>query len=216
LAAANSKVGVFSIWTNTSSLDGNGQYIDSDGQNFRVNHDMAGIQFFAKNPSSVTKLLVTLDDAAVGGGGVTTDSTGVWLHILFGWNLGTGDKVMVLNGVDVTADCFISTFNNDVLDWSEAINWYVGIRSAGGLGFNGCVSDFYLNVAEYIDFTNADNIALFIDSNGKPVDLGADGSTPTGTQPAIYFKGGAVPNLGYAGSFTETGATESCASSPSD
>lgn len=56
-------------------------------------------------------------------------------------------------------------------------------------------------------------------ATGKPVDLGADGSTPTGTAPGVYLTGGAATfatNLGTAGSFAVTGTLTNAASSPSD
>lgn len=59
----------------------------------------------------------------------------------------------------------------------------------------------------------------FISAAGKPVDLGADGSTPTGTAPAIFFSGDAaafVTNRGTGGAFTLTGSLTDADSSPSD
>ena len=48
-------------------------------------------------------------------------------------------------------------------------------------------------------------LAKFRDATGKPVDLGADGSLPTGTAPAIYLTGDAsefATNRGSGGSFS--------------
>lgn len=51
-------------------------------------------------------------------------------------------------------------------------------------------------------------VARFI-KNGAPVDLGADGSAPTGTPPVIFGHGGPgtflAPNLGTGGNFAQSG-----------
>ena len=48
----------------------------------------------------------------------------------------------------------------------------------------------------------------FLASDGKPANLGADGSTPTGTQPILYLANPFATfqnNLGSGGNFTENG-----------
>ena len=63
------------------------------------------------------------------------------------------------------------------------------------------------------------NRRKFIDVDGKPVDLGSDGSTPTGTVPLMFFSGPTDDwhiNKGSVGGFTETGAFTDAPYSPSD
>jgi hypothetical protein len=57
---------------------------------------------------------------------------------------------------------------------------------------------------EYIDFSQEANRLKFFDAFNNPVDLGADGSTPTGSQPLIYMNEGfhLGTNLGSGGNFT--------------
>jgi hypothetical protein len=57
---------------------------------------------------------------------------------------------------------------------------------------------------EYIDFSQEANRLKFFDAFNNPVDLGADGSTPTGNQPLIYMNEGFYlgTNLGSGGNFT--------------
>ena len=55
----------------------------------------------------------------------------------------------------------------------------------------------------------ASNRLKFLTASGEPADLGADGSTPTGTQPLIYLANATATfqnNLGSGGNFTENGA----------
>jgi hypothetical protein len=58
-----------------------------------------------------------------------------------------------------------------------------------------------------------------IDASGKPVDLGSDGSIPTGTAPSVFLSGNASSfstNKGTGGAFTTTGTLTDATSSPSD
>jgi hypothetical protein len=56
----------------------------------------------------------------------------------------------------------------------------------------------------YIDFSQEANRLKFFDAFNNPVDLGADGSVPTGSQPLIYMNEGfhLGTNLGSGGNFT--------------
>ncbi len=75
----------------------------------------------------------------------------------------------------------------------------------------------YLNTEEQMDLST--DLDLFIDGDGKPVDLGASGSTPTGNQPEVFMSGSTGSwhtNKGTAGGFTENGEITTAASSPSD
>jgi hypothetical protein len=67
---------------------------------------------------------------------------------------------------------------------------------------------------------SAANLAKFINSNGKPVYLGATCQLPTGTAPAICLSGNATnfgTNLGSGGTFSVVGdALTNATSSPSD
>ena len=56
--------------------------------------------------------------------------------------------------------------------------------------------------------STATNRLKFLAADGKPANLGADGSTPTGTQPILYLAnpfGTFQNNLGSGGNFTENG-----------
>jgi hypothetical protein len=88
---------------------------------------------------------------------------------------------------------------------------------------NGCLAEFWLAPGTYLDLTTAANIALFRGADGKPVDLGADGSLPTGSAPLIYLScrpGDAASafatNRGTGGDFTITGSLDVASTNPSD
>ena len=74
--------------------------------------------------------------------------------------------------------------------------------------FDGEMAEFYLNAFQGLDLSVNNNIEKFI-KNGKPVDLGSDGSLPTGSQPEFYLKNPFDTfqnNLGSYGNFTVSGA----------
>lgn len=106
-----------------------------------------------------------------------------------------------------------ATFDHTKLDYAIG-----GIPTGVGAELNGCLADFYWNTEEYLDFSIEANRRLFIDASGNPVSLGADGSLPTGNQPAVFCTGPLAnwkDNAGYGGSFTEYGGTlAECSSNP--
>jgi len=75
-----------------------------------------------------------------------------------------------------------------------------------------------------LDLDTVSNRRLFNDGSGggaggKPVNLGSDGSTPTGNQPIIYLNGDETNfqiNAGSGGNLTVTGALTACSDGPSD
>lgn len=78
------------------------------------------------------------------------------------------------------------------------------------------VCEFYLT-NEYLDWSIQANRDKYIDSNGKPVGLGVDGSDLTGTAPKFYFPDGdGTNNRGTAGNFVEIGTIANALTSPTD
>lgn len=87
----------------------------------------------------------------------------------------------------------------------------------------GYLADYWIGAGQLIDFSVMANRRKFISASGKPVNLGADGSIPTGTAPAVFLRrapsGAAATfanNLGTGGDFTITGSLTNSPSSPSD
>ena len=87
--------------------------------------------------------------------------------------------------------------------------------------WNGDIAEVYY-AQEYVDLSVQANREKFISGTGtgaKPVDLGNDGSIPTGTQPLIYFRGAkdtwnAGTNAGSGGDFTMSGAVVDSSNEP--
>lgn len=142
-------------------------------------------------------------------------AAGGWNHFLIAIDASASERLIYVN--DAVESITAETLNAGDLDWTVA-DWAVG--SAGGLSspMNGDMADVYAT-NEFLDIGVEANRRKFIDGIGKPVDLGSDGSIPTGTAPLMFFSGPTDTwhtNDGSGEGFTETGALTDGASSPSD
>lgn len=208
-ATGNYQTCLFSIWAkfaNTTAIN-----ITKSGGN--------GLFFlqWAGGPSQI--FLANFYDADFNGDGVEVDGapqSGVWLHILISYDGSDLNKCRALiNGANATDAEF---FNTGPATLTGETNFYVGRDGAEGAFLEADVADYYLAIGQWLDLADPANVAKFI-ADGKPVDLGSDGSTPTGTAPTIFFSGdasGFVTNRGTGGAFTLTGELTNAASSPSD
>lgn len=147
-----------------------------------------------------------------------------WTHVGISWNGTTGH--FYVNGVEARNEAYAQNWNNNTaVNYANIPLWRIGARLFGGgdSKFSGGLAEFYFCPGQYLDFSVASNLQKFRSAAGKPVSLGATGSTPTGTTPAIYLHlddGEAAANFATnragTGNFTVTGALTTFASSPSD
>lgn len=207
--ATYSKSWIISAWFRLDGGDGSGMRI------FSCTQGGAGSDVCYVSRSGANHLYVYF----LGGGGnpgaelrttgsFTSGST--WHHILCSWN-STPAAVGHLYMDDVS-DVAASSFGNiaSAVDQTAAI----GAKTDGGEKFNGCLAEFFLDET-YLDLSVEANRRKFITSSLKPVDLGADGSTPLGVQPLIYqsVRAGVAAsdfatNRGSGGDFTITGSLD--------
>lgn len=115
-------------------------------------------------------------------------STSALQHVLVSVDLSraNADKIQVyVDDVDITMGTITATTGGSVLN--GAWGWNTAANGTYRL-YNDQQGDFYFAL-EALDLDTASNRRKFIDASGEPVDLGSDGSTPTGTQP-LWFWGG--------------------------
>lgn len=147
----------------------------------------------------------------------TTLLSGAWHHILIAWDMTDATSTnnwfyCYFDGTQVLADVDIA---QGVLNFSGLFR--IGSSSTGTNKYPGDISEIYVQLGETLDITDSAVRAKFRDGDGKPVSLGADGSTPTGTQPKVYAPNGdPSTNLGSAGNATITGALTTSSTSPTD
>lgn len=174
--------------------------------------------------SAANELVVTVWDAA--GADIldfTSSSTftdGNWHSLNVSWdtNFTAGDKLMKVYIDDAAASGSLSDGSGAFSVGYVAANWTIGARVAGGQKFNGCLAEIYFAIGQYLDFSNSTNRRKFVSALNKPVDLGVDGSLPTGSQPIVYLNNPAVSfgtNKGSGGDFSIVGSLDPASSSPS-
>lgn len=195
---AGSKQGTISVFFDPATDAATKVFYMSGDQHFRfaqVTNDKLQIRGFN---SSTTEILQLNSSSAftVGGGPY---------HILASWDLATTTSHLYVNDVDELVETIIT---NDTIDHS-ATEHYIGRNTTAVQFMDGNLGQFYINEAEYVDLSVAANRRKFSTANSLPVDMGSDGSTPTGTAPIMFFNNPIASwqtNLGGGGGFTENGA----------
>jgi hypothetical protein len=197
------QLGILSFWFKMMGGDGSVQIFLEDGS-------ISGALQFFRNGSN--QLNVTV--GAIGQ--VTSTSTFVagmgWKHALAAWNAASLSMRLYIQDVSEHS----ITAAGGTADYTHT-DFFIGARSGGSLILNAEVAEFYFNTAEFLDISVAANRRKFISAGGAPVNLGADGSTPTGNAPAIYLSGPVATwhtNDGSGGGFTVTGALTAASSNP--
>ena len=132
---------------------------------------------------------------------------GQYYHVLISIDLSdSGRHHIYVDDVDRTT--IPTTYTDDTADFTPS-RVTVGANFANNNKFDGAFADLWVDFGTYIDFSVEENRRAFIDANGNPVDLGADGSKPTGTSPDVFLSGDTADwhtNKGTGGGFTENGA----------
>lgn len=198
---ADSGRGLLSVWLKP---DANNSYILANATpRIRVLLDStARIQITGQNAANTTVLSIASNTSAV--------PNGSWTHVLVSWDLGTaGNRKIYINGSDQTNQTTFTT--SETIDYTLT-NWAIGSLTNGTAKFNGKMCELYFtSPAAYYDLTVQANREKFRTAGGLPEDLGADGSTPTGSQPWIYLRS-QVPawhnNQGSGGGFTLNGTLD--------
>lgn len=200
---ADGKEGLVSAWLRVTGSDGVNLAIaanDNLGGNFYIVRASSNkLQVAAQDVGGTLDLTINSSTSVIASSG--------WVHFLASWNLATGSAWIYLSDVSDLAGG--STLNNDTLDYTGSGNFGVGAEPDGGFKFAGDMADLYINFATYMDLSVEANRRKFISAAGKPVDLGSDGSTPTGSAPAVFCSGATADwhtNKGGGGGFTENGA----------
>lgn len=210
--AANGTKGSLSFWLKINAGNGTtrGLFVNDDNRFAVFLTSSDTIRVRCQNTAGTEICTFTTVNTYSSGGG--------WLHICASFDTTTGSEKtnLFVNG---TSDKTTSTFTADAqTDYARAPgNFYVGALDAGGNPMTACISELWLSETEAIDFTQQSEREKFRSAGGAPVSLGADGSTPTGTQPILYLPnpfGTFQNNAGSGGNFTVTGTLTACSDHP--
>lgn len=211
--AADSTQGILSFWLRLDGGDASTMYLFADDSLFVEVARNTSNKIYVNLYGTFILLSLTTTSTYTSGAG--------WTHVLMSWdtNFSAGNKLSHIYKNDVD-DKVVSSDPNAAanVDYTRS-NWVIGATAAGGSKLNGCLAEFYFAPGQYLDFSNSANRRKFISAAGKPVDLGVDGSLPTGTAPIIYLNNPAASfgtNKGTGGNFTITGTLDTASTSPSD
>lgn len=219
---ADSKSGILSVWVRLDGGDGNAldviegtTTVGGTTPRFFFTRIATTNLFRVQGRNAAGTVILQADSNTAYTAGAT------WLHLLASWDLATAAAHFYVNdSSDLAAG---STLTDDTIDYTLA-DWGVGAKpDASTFLFNGCIAEFYFAPGQFMDFSSASNRRKFISGEGKPVFLGNDGSTPTGTIPQLMLhlaNGEAVANFATnraaGGNFSITGTLTTGSTSPSD
>ena len=191
LTITDAKTGALSVYCRPYEV---GRVLGHD----RFSLDWTGTKFqlTAANASGTTILDIetsALDDSK-------------WYNLLIAWDLAATTAYLYVNNA---SDLTSTTVTDDTIDYDFA-DWQVGDTTG-----NMDLAELWFDDAT-IDFSVSGNRTDFIDTSGRPVSLGSDGSTPTGSAPLVYLTGARSSFTTHAGTGEDfTGTPADALSSPS-
>lgn len=198
---ADGKLGSVSFWiipTAQTTL-----IWESQGQHVRLLMSSSQLNVILENAAGSTVLAMRTTTAL---------NAGQLYHFSASWDLGNGVAHIY---VDDSEDKTQTTLVDDDIDYTATDQHVSSARAV--------LSEYYLNFAEYLDLSEEANRRKFVSTTLIPIDLGADGSNPTGTAPIVYFKfpssnkglnSGTGGNFSVSGTITGDGRTPGIISPP--
>lgn len=205
--AADGRVGLASVWVRPDAVGASHYIITNTNSRVQLLLNTNKLELQLRNPSNtiVSRVL-----------SATNLSTGSWQHLLVAWDTDAQRLQMYVDDAD---DADTPTHNStDDIDYTVA-DWSVGASTGGLANLNGCISELYFNSAETLDISTTANRRKFVSADLKAVNLGANGSTPTGTAPIVYLPNvfsSFGTNAGTGGNFTDQGSVAACADAPEE
>ncbi len=207
-ANADAKIGMFAGWFQRTGRFATLDYVyRSANSRVRILFNTSDEFRIEGRNSSGTKILELISST-------TYTSDDGWHHFVAAWDLANTAGWLYIDDVDV--DNGSGTFTDDTIDYTR-LTHRIGADSGPDTEFQGNLADLYLNMAEFLDLDTAPNRLKFVTTAVELVDLGSDGSTPTGTAPIVYFRGPSanwMTNLGSGQNFTEVGTITHSAIDP--
>jgi hypothetical protein len=195
---ANSKSLTFSVWFRSSTIGDYGRILSSPALmsgGLSINFNVDGTLSIKAQDSTGTDTINTYVDTVV--------EDGQWHHVVASFDGAAGIWGLYLDGISTGVTYTLPNTNSKFI----MSDWGIGVDPQNNWSpFNGDMADLWVDFGTYIDLSNPANRAKFY--SGGAVNLGADGSLPTGTAPEIFVSGalaGWGTNKGTGGGFTATG-----------
>lgn len=186
----------------------------SNGDGVRITLNSSDVIQFTCEASDGTTLLVDASSQPT-----VTRNGSTWSHVLIRLDRTVDNQIDVFvdgsEGTGTTISTFLSTGENALPINLDETSWAVASDFGFGFEYGGCIADLWVSSGN--TFANI-TIGDFY-SGGAPVNLGATGTGPDGSQPAIFLNGANtsfITNAGSGGNFTKQGATDltDCSTAP--
>lgn len=203
---ANGKQGTISVWFRLDGADGSLIYfLARAATEFVVRRNAANTIAIQGGSGGGTRVHIAT---------VATFTAGAtWYHLLASWDVATaGARHLYISDV---SDNNVITFSDGSIPYEG--DYGIGGTTAGANLFNGCMAELFFHTS-YIDLSVTANRRKFITSQGKPADMGKNGTRPFGgVKPLLYHsvrRGESAAavfalNRGSGGDFTGTDPTTS-------
>lgn len=197
----DSKLGIFSCWFKFASGDGATQRILARASlDFLISRTAANTFRIALYNGNAITLAIQMTSTA------TLTADGNWHHVLASWDTSSATNCWI--AVDGSDGATINTRNDVTCDYTFS-GWYF---SSDASGINAAVCEPYFAPGQSLGAFSSANVEKFRTTGAKPENLGTNGSTPTGSQPGLYFKSeysSFGTNAGSGGNFTVNGTLAS-------
>lgn len=218
---SDSKTVTLSFWANRDSTGGTQNlfqlvlFSGTISRFFTVDLNSSGNLVLNGQAAGVGTVLQATSNSAL--------TAGSWVHVLISFDLAnSSNRAVYLNGSADSTNW--ATYSNTSMSLGSINSARIGSRPDNEPSFiyNGGLSEFWFDTS-YLDLSVESNRRKFIDASNKPVNLGSNGQTPTGSSPLIYQR--VVPgqnanafltNRGTGGDWTQNGTLTIAATNPSD
>lgn len=188
---ANSQLGLFSLWFYREANQSTTTMLTVGGVSVKFQTPEPGIDIRNDTGTIVGRLYSNVNPP-----------TG-WHHLLISYDLSTaGRRQVYVDGTNRTAELTFTA--GSTAQYVTNFTVIGGVEAAGS--YAGALSQVYFAIpSSYYDISSGGNLANFwvaeSGTTGNQVDLGADGSTPLGVQPILYWPGNManLSNLGSGG-----------------
>lgn len=193
LGALSATYIIFSTWIRIDGSDGSNMIV------FQYGYTNANYEIKLERVSTNNIRFVLLSSSSTAEGPVTTTndytSGSTWHHILVKiedtGNLSSFNAQLYINDTEIYDGQYNVSAGTVTLGNPSINRISVGgalLNSTPVSTFNGSIAELYSYLGNTdIDFSVTANRRKFITANGKPANLGPDGSIPLGIQPQIYF-----------------------------
>lgn len=215
--AADSRSLLMSFWYRTASWAGNTVLFDNTGDLVAFSSFGGTFSIYANDAVGTSKLQIDQHT------GVPLPADANWHHVMVAMNTnaaaGLKTAQMYVDDVALTVDVTDAQAAFDI-DFTQG-NWSIAAYVDSQFAFVGDLAEFYIAPGQFLDLSVQANRRKFRDGAGKPVSLGATGSTPTGIAPAFFhhLDDGEAPanfgiNRGSGGGMTVTGTITTSPTNP--